>query len=470
MKTNRADIPLNGMLIGTASAGLQIEGSPLPSNWSRWAEDGNIVDGTALDPTTDHWNRWREDNTLMEELEFPIARVGVEWSRIEPQPNQFDEAALARYAEEYRDLLARGIKPLVTLHHFGQPLWLERAGGWQNPEIVPYFLRFVDKVLDYLGEFIDDWITINEPNVYATEAYLFGSQPPGKGGYRAVRTCLQNMAAAHVLAYERVHQRLDTTAYEINTGAAPRDIKVTFAHHKRVFDPMNPANPLHRALTPIVEYLFQGALEQAFYKGRFPAVLGKPSSLPDSFGNGAGSKTVYADAIAINYYSRTAVEGFGDATFPGRPTNDLGWEIYPRGIVEVSAGLAQKYDLPVWITENGTADNTESFRCGFILDHLEELARLNSGLPAPDGTEQERVPVERYYHWCFVDNWEWSEGMAQHFGVVSIDDNLDRHIKPAGYMLRDINRAGALTTAIAEQYREPTAKDARTTTPGRGTT
>ncbi|MGI0541903.1 glycoside hydrolase family 1 protein [Corynebacterium aquatimens] len=443
-------MPLNGLRIGTASAGLQIEGSAKPSNWSQWAEEGNIADETGVNPTTDHWIRWKEDNKIMQELEFPIARVGVEWSRIELEPGRFDEDALERYREEFDDLRARGIKPLITLHHFGQPLWLERRGGWQNDEIVPKFIRFVNKVLDYLGNVTDDWITINEPNVYATEAYLFGSQPPGKGGYRAVRKCLQNMAAAHLIAYDLIHQRLD---------APGRDIKVSFAHHKRVFDPANPKNPFHRAITPVVDYLFQGALEDAFYRGKFSPVLSRPKALPDSFGEGVGSKKVFADVIAINYYSRTATKGLDDGTFDNAPVNDLGWEIYPRGIVRVAAPLARKFNLPIWITENGCADNTESFRCGLILDHLHELARLNAGLPSPDGIEQERVPVERYYHWCFVDNWEWSEGMAQKFGVVKLDDDLNRHIKPAAEMIREINRTGALTPEIDKKYREDTARD-----------
>lgn len=433
-------ISLHGMQIGTASAGLQIEGSPAPSNWTQWEEGGNIKDGTGLHPTTDHWNRWREDNALMEELDFPIARVGVEWSRVEPEPGRYDTDALQRYAEEYRDLKARGIQPLVTLHHFGNPLWLERRGGWTNPTVVEAYLRYVDQVVGYLGDIVDDWVTINEPNVYATEAFLFGSQPPGKGGYRAVRACLQHMAAAHLLAYERIHEHLDASR-----SGTDRRVRVTLAHHKRVFDPWNKNNPLHRALTPVVAYLFQGALEQAFYEGKFSPVLGRPAVLPKSF----RTSGIYADAIAINYYSRTAVKGFDDATFPGTPVNDLGWEIYPEGIAEVSAPLAEKYGLPIWITENGTADNSETFRCGFILDHLKQLALLNG---------KGGVKVERYYHWCFVDNFEWSEGMAQRFGVVALDENLDRHVKPAGYMLRDLNRAGAITPEIDAQYREPTAR------------
>lgn len=158
-------------------------------------------------------------------------------------------------------------------------------------------------------------------------------------------------------------------------------------------------------------------------------MLGRPSlDLP--------SGGVFADAVAINYYSRTAVRGFSDDTFPGTPTNDLGWEIYPPGIAGVSAELAERYQLPVWITENGTADAAERFRCAFILDHLAELSRV------PE--------VERYYHWCFVDNWEWSEGMAQKFGVVDVE----RQVKPAGRLLQALIREGAITPEIDAEFRE----------------
>lgn len=298
---------LSNIRIGTASAGLQIEGSPRPNNWSEWV----AKDGTTPHPTTDHWRRWREDNQLMSDLGLQIARVGVEWSRVEPEPGRYDHEALQRYREEFLDLRERGIEPLVTLHHFGHPAWFEANGAFTRESNVEIFLRYVDVVLDHLGDVVTDWITINEPNVFATEAYLFGSTPPGRGGLPKVRPCLRNMAAAHLLAYQRIHSRLDN----------PR---VTFAHHRRVFAPMNPRNPIHRLLTPLVEWLFQGAIEPAFFEGRFHPVLGRPSlNLP--------SGGVFADAVAINYYSRTAVRGFSDATFPATPTNDLGWEILPAG-------------------------------------------------------------------------------------------------------------------------------------------
>nr|NLD41688.1 glycoside hydrolase family 1 protein [Actinomycetales bacterium] len=136
---------LNGLLLGTASAALQIEGSMPRTNWHDWAEAGNTADGSTPDPTTDHWRRWREDNALMQELGLQIARISIEWARVEPSDGLFDEAALHRYREEIRDLRERGIRPLVTLHHFGNPGWLEDRGGFTREDAADRFLGFVER-------------------------------------------------------------------------------------------------------------------------------------------------------------------------------------------------------------------------------------------------------------------------------------------------------------------------------------
>ena len=120
----RADVDLRGMLIGTASAALQIEGGDDNNDWVDWARrPGTIADGSSPLRAADHWRRWREDNELMASLQLPIARIGVEWARIEPRPGEFDHAVLDRYREEIGDLVDKGIRPLVTLHHFVNPRW-----------------------------------------------------------------------------------------------------------------------------------------------------------------------------------------------------------------------------------------------------------------------------------------------------------------------------------------------------------
>lgn len=435
----RAPLPLNGLRIGTASAPLQIEGSLPPTNWHRWAEQGHIADGSTPDPTTDHWHRWREDNQLMQDLHLQTARIGIEWARIEPTPGHIDHDALARYRDELTDLHARGIRPLVTLHHFGDPLWITDAGGWENPATITAFTTHVRRVLAAVGDLVDDWITINEPNVYAAQGYLWQEAPPGVVSWRRMWTVLRHLAIAHCLTYRILHDE------------ARRAVRVTFAHHRRAWTPKDPGNPMHHAAVHVADHLFHRVVEEAFFRGRFHVLLGGPllarrhGVRPDR----------YTDAIGLNYYSRTAISGLTDQTLPGVPVTDLGWEVYPAGMIDALRALHAHYPGPIWITENGCADNgvqdnapgcpqptsgVERFRPRFILEHVR--AALESELP-----------IEAYFHWCFVDNWEWSEGEAQRFGIVHLDHHTrERTVKPSGLLLRDLIDADALTPELWAQH------------------
>ncbi len=425
-------------LIGAASAALQIEGGNADTNWHDWARTpGNILDGSTPARATDHWNRWHEDNELMSELNLQIVRIGLEWARIEPRPGEFDLVVLDRYREEIADLIGRGIRPLVTLHHFANPMWFQHLGEFTHPDSAEIFLRFVRTAVHHLGDLVTDWITINEPNVYAVQAYLFREGPPGEVSWRKLRKVLRNLAEAHCRAYLLIHELID---------AGGRRARVTFAHHVRVFAPKNPANPIHRLFTKVNDLLFHQILEEAMFSGRFSSLLGRqPAGLP------AGR---YADVIGLNYYSRTAVTGPSDGVFDGVELTDMGWEIFPAGLVQTARRLHEKYPVPIWVTENGCADNgraeltgpggaslgIEHYRTSFLLDHLTAMAE--SGLP-----------FERYYHWCFVDNWEWSFGEVPRFGIVHLDYQTQaRTIKPSGRMLGDIISAGAITPEIRRRY------------------
>jgi beta-glucosidase len=415
---------LGGLKLGVATCALQIEGGDTGNNWYDWAKiPGRIKDGSTPLRATDHWSRWREDTELMASLGLQIYRLGVEWSRIEPSPGEFDHAVLDRYREELQLLRDRGIAPLVTLHHFTNPRWFEELGAWTNTHAVETFTRFVGVVTHALGDLVSDWCTINEPNVYALGGYLDGQFPPGrKNGWTDVRKVLRNMARAHCAAYTLIHERQP-------------DARVGFAHHLRVFDPLNPRNPVHRTLSKVNAHLFQDALSDAFLGGRFSRVLG---GQPDDVTPGT-----YYDYLGINYYSRTAVSKIDDGTFPFAPVNDLGWEIYPEGIVAVAEDLHRRYPGPIWITENGTCDNTDSFRARYLYDHLGAITA--SGLP-----------FERYYHWCFVDNWEWAEGEVPRFGIVALDyETQERTVKDSGRFYAGIIAAGGVTEELYAAHVAP---------------
>lgn len=412
-----------GMLLGAASAATQIEGGDTNNSWYDWYERGHIHDGSNPAVANDHYARWREDADLMAQLGLQVYRFGVEWSRIEPEEGQFNEDALLHYRAEAEYLVSLGIRPLLTLHHFTNPLWFERMGAFENPECERYFLRFAETVVRAMGGAVSEYITINEPNVYATNGYFFGTWPPGKKSFAATRTVMTAMAACHIRAYEMIHRVRGELGFT--------DTKVSFANHLRVFAPKNPKNPWHKLGARLTETFFQGSITRAMTLGevRFPMRR-----------NAAIRPGAWCDFIGINYYTRSTVQGIGDGVKENAPVNDLGWEIYPDGIVECAKLVYQLLPRPIYITENGTCDNQDAFRARYILEHLAAL--MASGLP-----------VERYYHWCFTDNFEWLEGNAARFGLVHVNyETQERTEKESARMFAELIRTGGASDALCEEY------------------
>ncbi len=415
-----------GMLMGTASAATQIEGGELDHSWMDWYRKGHIEDGTSPARADDHYARWQEDNALMRDMGMQIARIGVEWARIEPQKGMFDDAVIAHYLAEVDQLLACGIRPLVTLHHFTNPMWFEKMGAFEKVDNIAYFTRFAERMVRAFGPRVTEYITINEPNVYATNGYFFGLWPPGETSLPRALRVMSVLAAAHIRAYRLVHA--------VHAEMGITGTRVSYANHMRVFAPQNPRNPLHRLSAWGTEWLFQGALSRAMGTGHFRLPLG----------NLTGEKPgLYCDFIALNYYTRSTVAGPGDGTRRGAPVNDLGWEIYPQGIVECARKLYKIHPLPVYVTENGTCDNTDGFRCRYLYEHIKALCACD-------------LPVERYYHWCFIDNFEWAAGETPRFGLVHNDyASQARAVKQSGRFFSEIIESGGVTEAMFETYVAP---------------
>ena len=411
------------MRLGVAAAATQIEGGDINNSWYAWFKAGHIKDGSDPSRAAGHYDRWEEDAGLMKELGIQIYRMGVEWSRIEPREGQFDEAALARYRAEIGLLRSYGIDVLLTLHHFTNPLWFEEKGAFLAADAKAAFLRFVERVVTYLGDLIGDYVTINEPNVYATLGYFYGEWPPGRRSFSEAMRVMRTLAECHIGAYELIHR--------IRKGMGKGNTRVGFAHHMRVFAPQQENNLIHRMGASLSELFFQTALERLFYEGRGAFPIGTPQGVKPG---------LYCDFHGLNYYTRSTVAGIGDGVRKNAPFNDLGWEIYPQGIVECAAHLYNLHKLPVYITENGTCDNTDAFRSRYIAEHLNAL--INSGLP-----------VERYYHWCFTDNFEWLEGESSRFGIVHTDyQTLHRTIKASGRFFAAVIAERGVSEELYERY------------------
>ena len=318
-----------GLLLGTASAATQIEGGSQNNSWHAWYRKGRIKDGSDPSVATDHYVRWQEDLELMAGMGIQCCRLGVEWSRVEPEDGVFDDAVIAHYRDELQALVGRGIRPLLTLHHFSNPLWLEEKGAFAKRDNITYFLRCVRRMVEGVGDLVSEYITINEPNVYAYNGYFEGTWPPGKRNLLETARVMTNLTAAHIEAYGLIRKtRLAMGFTDTRVGVSPQ---------LRVFAPKNPQDPVHRFWASRSRQIFQASLIRAMYTGRasFP-IGGHPSIVPGR----------YCDFHAPSYGGRSVLSG------PAMPAER---EADPAGAVQICRALYALLPRPLWVTGEGGA-------------------------------------------------------------------------------------------------------------------
>ncbi len=411
--------------LGTASASAQIEGGEINSNWNTYSDAGKILDGSNVKRANDHWNRYEEDIDLLDQLDIRYYRMSLEWARIEPVQGTFDYDAILHYRDEISKMKEKGIEVLVTLHHFSHPQWFEDLGAFAKKENIPIFLKYVEYAVKQLGDLIPAYCTINEPNVYAVNCFLFGEWLNEEKKFFKTLRVMSIFATAHIKAYQLIHD-----IYQQNNWG---DVNVTFALHMRWFTPAKD-NFIDRTGAKIFHYLFQGALFETFATGRFKFPFSNFDRLPEG---------KYLDTISVNYYSRGIVQNFNDKVKKGVPKSDLGWEINPQGLIECAKRCYEIMPLPIMVTENGTCDNQDDFRPRYIYDHLKAI-------------NDSDLPFTHYYYWCFLDNFEWKEGELPRFGLIHCDyETQKRTIKRSGFMYKEVIANQGFTEEMYQKYVEP---------------
>ena len=407
-----------GFLWGAATSAHQVEGGNTNNDWSAWEEQGRVVERAGA--ACDHFHRFEGDFDLAKGLLHNAHRFSLEWSRIEPEEGRFSDEALRHYREVIEALHARGIEPVVTLHHYTIPRWLAARGGWESGEIERCFMRYVERVLDACGDRVRWWITLNEPVVQVFKGWLIGQWPPGRlGDYPRAMQVIRRMLRAHVLAYHAIHQRRP-------------DAMVSVAKHCLAFTPNHPRNPFDRLSASFRDFLFNNLFIEALHTGR----LALPGQFFERLPFG---RTL--DFIGINYYTRDFVRntGFSLPGFVGLSgtlenerrigkRNDLGWEVYPEGLGHFLRSF-RRYRLPILITENGIPTTDEDDRWAFIYMHLWQVMRAMAA----------GVPVIGYLYWSLLDNYEWVDGYRARFGLIGVRfDTQDRIVRPSAHWLAEV--------------------------------
>jgi len=209
----------SNFLWGVSTSAHQFEGGSLDNQWAAWERRGGIRSGHACAAACNWWEQAEADLDLGRDLGLNAIRISVDWGRVEPSEGQWNRSAMARYRAMLCAAVERGMRPFVTLHHFTHPQWLEESGGFTAMSAAGKFALFAERMVGELGEFCLDWLTFNEPNVYASFGYVFGEFPPGLR-YRVYDYALviATMHRAHALAYERIHRAQPEASVGIATN------------------------------------------------------------------------------------------------------------------------------------------------------------------------------------------------------------------------------------------------------------
>ncbi len=423
-----------GFLWGAATAAHQVEGNNTNNNWYQWEQLGHTIHQSGL--ACDWWGgRWKEDMDRAAETGQNAHRFSIEWSRIQPAPDRWDENALERYRSMARGMVERGINPMVTLHHFTDPIWVYEQCGWEKETIVPLFEKYVRKVVEALKEYVNLWCTINEPNIYALSGYVAGDFPTCKEGHKglgAATKVLANMLRGHAAAYKAIHE-------------IQREARVGYALHYRPMLAARSWFPLD-ALMRNVQY---NGINMAFPSGISTGVMKTPVAsikIPEAIGT--------QDFLGINYYSVDTVqfdlfnprELFGKRYYPAN--SDFSGTKFianiPSGIFDSIKWATRSYpDLPLLITENGVEDADDRMRPRYLAQHLQQVWRAVNF----------NWPVKGYYHWSLVDNFEWERGWTQRFGLWGLDIETQARIRRKSVDLyADICHENGISTEMVAKY------------------
>ncbi len=414
-------------LWGVACASYQCEGGwdadgKGPNIWDDFCHDragGHIKNGDTGDVACDSYHRFREDVALMKAHNIQAYRFSVSWARVIPDGDgAVNEAGLKFYSDLVDELLANGIEPLVTLYHWDLPSALQDKGGWVNRDIVEAFGRYAGILVERFKGRVKTYMTLNEPQCAARLGYGMGEHAPGlKLSEEKVAQVFHHLCLAHSAAYRAI-KAADPAAqvgvascgdlyYPQNDTPACRE-----AAYRACFD-------LSRADWAFTFNIFLDSVCFGKYDDTAPACVKRFAATVDP---GDWALMEKPDFIGVNVYNGHEVDETGANVdrYPGFPLTGCKWPVTPEVMRYGPASIARRYGLPIYITENGQSCNDRIHLDGQVHDP-ERIDFLHRYLLELSKAVEEGLDLRGYMQWSFLDNFEWSQGYGERFGIVYVD-------------------------------------------------
>ncbi len=384
----------DSFLWGAAISSYQCEGGNFNSDWCSWEKKQGLEEALSA---CDHYRLFNNDFELAKKINLNSIRFSIEWSRICPDQTTFLDEEIEHYLKVIDSLIKNNLKPVVTLHHFTNPLWFADKGGWSDSKNIDYFIIYLRKMVGILKNKVDIWLVFNEPLVYIYNGYIRGIWPPGEKSIKLAVKALNNIIKAYIIGYQEIK-----SIYK-DTQVIP---KISLTKHVRVFSPCDEEKAVLNS--------FSAFVRDKCFNFWLLDYLNKKKCL---------------DFIGLNFYCKEYTKFkflFGSECKSGlhkERQNNLGWYVSPKAFYDVLIKL-KKYKLPIIVMENGTSESDENYYGNYLREHLNSLLRaINDG-----------VNVLGYFWWSLLDNFEWEQGRKGKFGLIEVDYNtMKRKIRPFAY-------------------------------------
>ena len=422
----RFDFPA-GFVFGAATAAYQIEGTAGcgSSHWDTFAATpGNVVRAEDGRIACDHLNRWPEDLDLLQQAQMDAYRFSTSWTRVMPDGRQVNPEGLDFYDRLVDGMVARGVKPFLTLYHWDLPSTLADLGGWTNRDVALWFADYAEAVVARIGDRVATTATINEPWCVAWLSHFMGVHAPGHRDIRAAARAMHHVLLAHGSATDRLRQM----------GQKNLGIVLNFDHAE-------PATPADAQAAARWDAIFNRWFIEGITKGTYPAeaLNGLAPHMPDHWQDDMATIRQPLDWLGVNYYTRHIVAD-APGLFPAirevpgpLPKTQMGWEIYPQGLETFLTRMARDYvgQTPLYVTENGMA-NADMVEGGMVTDQIRE-DYLFAHLAATKAAIAQGANVKGFFYWSLLDNYEWAEGYDKRFGLVHVDFATQKRTPKSSY-------------------------------------
>ncbi|MEM2135136.1 MAG: family 1 glycosylhydrolase [Candidatus Jordarchaeaceae archaeon] len=363
--------------------------------------------------TAKHVEHYREDFQLLLKMNHNAWRTSIEWARIEPEEGKISRDAIKFYHNYFSELRKTGLKTWVTLHHFTNPQWIHEHQGWLSKKVVKKFVEYVELVVKEFGEYIDYAVVINEPQIYALNAYLGGLSPdsafpPFHNDMGEGLSCISNLIEALNESFDVIHSNA-------------KNVKVGISNYCAIFVPQDPKNEAHKASADLANQVLN-----------YQVLDGIKDKM---------------DYCGIDYYYK----------FFMKEDNMVADQmVYPEGLRMLATDLYKRYGKPVTVIENGfpTRDHDEKIK--FMVEHLKEYH---------DAIKLDKVKAIGYNWWCTLHSYEWGYNYKPFFALVDVEGeekdvggyidlvgSLKRKITPAGKFYGEICKNNGFSQKDYQKY------------------